>query len=232
MSADLSVDAALRGRRSIRAFRPDPVPRAVIEEILEVSARAPSGTNMQPWKAHVVTGTARDTLCAEVVAAADAVHAGTSAEVYEAEYRYYPAQWQEPYIGRRRKVGLDMYALLGIGKGEGAAMHAQHNRNFTFFDAPVGIFFTIDKHLQIGSWLDYGMLLQNVMLAARARGLDTCPQAAWPRFHRIIRTHLGFPESETVICGLALGHADESAAVNSLVTDRVPLKEWTTFHGG
>jgi len=231
MSADLSVDAAILGRRSIRAFRPDPVPRAVIEEILEISASAPSGTNMQPWKAHVVTGAARDALCTAVVAAADAVHAGTSAEVHEAEYRYYPAQWQEPYIGRRRKVGLDMYALLGIGKGEGAAMHAQHNRNFTFFDAPVGIFFTIDKHLQIGSWLDYGMLLQNVMLAARARGLDTCPQAAWPRFHRIIRTHLGFPESETVICGLALGFADESAVVNSLVTDRVPLKEWTTFHG-
>jgi nitroreductase len=231
MSADLSVDAAILGRRSIRAFRPDPVPRAVVEEILEISARAPSGTNMQPWKAHVVMGAARDALCAAVVAAADAAHAGTSAEMYEAEYRYYPAQWQEPYIGRRRKVGLDMYALLGIGKGEGAAMHAQHNRNFTFFDAPVGIFFTIDKHLQIGSWLDYGMLLQNVMLAARARGLDTCPQAAWPRFHRIIRTHLGFPESETVICGLALGFADEGAVVNSLVTDRVPLKEWTTFHG-
>jgi nitroreductase len=226
MSRAETVDEAIRTRRSIRAFRPDPVPRAVVAEILEVAARAPSGTNMQPWKAHVVAGATRDALCAEAVKAAH-----DEPELHEAEYRYYPVEWREPYVGRRRKVGFDMYALLGIPKGDKAAMAAQHARNFTFFDAPVGIFFTIEKHLEIGSWLDYGMFLENVMLAARARGLDTCPQAAWPRFHGIIRRHLGFGDDETVICGMALGYADEEAAVNRLVTDRAPLDTWTTFHG-
>ena len=108
-------------------------------------------------------------------------------------------------------------------------MHAQHGRNYTFFDAPVGLIFTIDRIMQQGSWFDYGMFVQNVMLAARARGLDTCPQAAFTQFHRIIGEHLQLPENEMVVCGMALGYADTSKPENQLVTERAPLEDWVRF---
>ena len=222
-----AVDAAITSRRSLRAFLPTPVPRQDIEAILQVAARAPSGTNTQPWQVHVLTGESKARLSAAVLAAHDDPEERAR---HTEEYAYYPTDWTSPYIDRRRKVGWDLYTLLGIGKADKARMHAQHGRNYSFFDAPVGLIFTIDRVLRQGSWLDYGMFLQNVMVAARARGLHTCPQAAFTQFHRIISQQLRLPASQMVVCGMALGHADMSAVENTLVTERAPLADFTTFH--
>mgnify|MGYP000184419230 CR=1 FL=1 len=203
-----AVDAAIGSRHSIRAYLSTPVPRSTIEEILAVAARAPSGTNTQPWKVHVLTGEARTALCHALCAAYDDPE---EAGLHTEEYAYYPTKWVSPYIERRRKVGWDLYGLLGIGKTDKARMHAQHRRNYEFFGAPVGLIFTIDRIMQQGSWLDYGMFLQNIMVAARARGLDTCPQAAFTPFHRIIERQLGLAADEMVVCGMSLGVADPSA---------------------
>ena len=163
--ARLSVDEAIAGRRSVRAFTAEPVDAALVAHLLEVAARAPSGTNMQPWRAYALAGSAKQSLCDALQVAHAAAHAAGTPP--EAEYRYYPERFFEPYLGRRRKVGWDLYGALGIAKGDHARTHAQHGRNFLFFDAPVGLIFTIDRRLEIGSWLDYGMFLQNIMVAAR-----------------------------------------------------------------
>ncbi len=216
---------AMKTRQSIRAFLPTAVSDDQVTEILSHALRAPSGTNMQPWKTRVLTGKALTSLCEVVCEAFDEEPKG-----YECEERYYPATWFEPYKSRRRKVGLDLYGLLDLGKGDREGMHAQHRRNFTFFDAPVGMIFTIHRDLATGSWLDYGMYLQNIMLAARAYGLHTCPQAAWADFHPQIRSHLSLPTEEVVVCGMALGHADWQAVENQLKTDRSPIDEHVTFY--
>jgi nitroreductase len=224
-----AVDAAISSRRSIRAFLPTPVPRQVIEDILAVSTRAPSGVNTQPWKVTVLTGAAKEELSRRVLAAHDANFASGSTGADVGEYDYYPTEWVPPYIERRRKVGWDLYGLLGIAKGDKPRMHAQHGRNYKFFDAPVGMIFTIDRILRQGSWLDYGMFLENIMIAARGRGLDTCPQAAFIGFHKVIAEFLQLPASQMVVCGMSLGHADESAPENRLVTEREPVAAFTRF---
>lgn len=222
-----AVDDAITSRRSIRAFLSTPVPRADIEAILAVAARSPSGTNTQPWQVHVLTGAAKAALSSDILAAFDdPVERARHTEAYA----YYPTEWRSPYIDRRRKVGWDLYSLLGIAKTDKAAMHAQHARNYGFFDAPVGLMFTIDKVMQQGSWLDYGMFLQSVMVAARARGLDTCPQAAFTQFHRIIARHLQLGADESLVCGMSLGHADPAAVANQLVTEREPVAAFAHFH--
>jgi nitroreductase len=147
------------------------------------------------------------------------------------EFAYYPTKWFEPYLARRRKVGWDLYGLLGIGRADKARMHAQHARNYRFFDAPVGMIFTVHRDLEAGSLIDYGMFLQNVMVAARARGLDTCPQAAWMEFPRQIAAALALPPEERLVCGMALGHADPEAPENRLVTEREPVAGFATFAG-
>jgi len=223
-----AVDAAIRSRRSVRAFLPTPVPRAVIEEILHVASRAPSGTNTQPWKVTVLSGEAKTTLSAKIQAVFDDPH---SLAQHQEEYAYYPTEWVSPYLDRRRKVGWDLYGLLGIGKTDKAGMHRQHGRNYDFFGAPVGLIFTIDRVLRQGSWLDYGMFLQSVMVAARGRGLDTCPQAAFMRFHRIIMDHIDAPPEQMLVCGMSLGHADMGAVENSLVTEREPVAGFARFIG-
>lgn len=220
------VDAAISSRRSIRAFLPTPVAREDIETILEVAARAPSGTNTQPWKVYVLTGAAKQNLSDEVLRAHNDPE--TSRQHTE-EYHYYPSEWVSPYIDRRRKVGWDLYSLLGLTRDNKAGMHAQHGRNYTFFDAPVGLIFTIDRIMQKGSWLDYGMFLQNVMVAAQARGLGTCPQAAFTQYHRIIAEVLHLPANEMVVCGMSLGFPDMSRIENTLVTERVPAAEFVKF---
>lgn len=220
------VDAAITSRRSLRAFLPTPVPREDIEAILDVAARAPSGTNTQPWKVYVLTGASKKRLSAEILR----VHNDPAlAREHVEEYAYYPREWVSPYIDRRRKVGWDLYGLLGLTRDNKAGMHAQHGRNYTFFDAPVGMIFTIDRILERGSWLDYGMFLQNIMVAARGRGLDTCPQAAFTPFHKIIAEVLGLPENEMVVCGMTLGHADPDKIENTLVTERDPASSFARF---
>jgi nitroreductase len=224
-----AVDAAITSRRSVRAFLPTPVPRQTIEDILAVASRAPSGVNTQPWKVTVLTGRAKEELSRKILAAHEANYAAGSTGADVGEYDYYPSEWVAPYIERRRKIGWDLYGLLGIKKGDKARMHAQHGRNYIFFDAPVGLIFTIDRILRQGSWLDYGMFLQNVMTAARARGLDTCPQAAFIGFYNVIEEALQLPRTEMVVCGMSLGYADESAPENKLVTEREPVSGFTRF---
>lgn len=226
-AADVACTAeeAIVTRRSVRGFLPDPVPLDLVRHILEVSARAPSGTNMQPWVGHVVTGSKLKALCDAVCDA----HFN-SPEGHTKEYKYYPDQFFEPYLGRRRTVGFGLYNMAGIARGDTAGMRRQSGRNYTFFDAPVGLMFTIDKRLEIGSWLDYGMFLQNIMTVARQYGLHTCPQAAWPTYHRVVRQVLGFPEDHTLVCGIALGYEDTSVPENALRTDREPVDGFMTFH--
>ena len=222
-----AVDRAITSRRSIRAFLPTPVPRETVREILEVAARAPSGTNTQPWKVHVLAGAARQRLSDSLLAAYDDP---AERAQHSEEYDYYPREWVSPYIDRRRKIGWDLYGLLGISKTDKDKMHAQHGRNYVFFDAPVGLIFTIDRIMAQGSWLDYGMFLENIMIAARGRGLDTCPQAAFTQFHRVIARELGLGDHEMVVCGMALGVADPDAVANRLTTVRASVDEFTKFH--
>ena len=221
-----AVDAAITSRRSVRAFLPTPVPRTTVEDILRVAARAPSGTNTQPWKVWVLTGASKEALSARLRAAYDDP---AERARHSEEYAYYPTDWVSPYLERRRKVGWDLYGLLGIGKGDKPRMHAQHRRNYDFFGAPVGLMFTLDRVMRQGSWLDFGMFLENVMVAARARGLDTCPQAAFTPFHRIVLEHLGAPPEQQLVCGMSLGHADPAAIENTLVTEREPVAAFTRF---
>ena len=221
-----AADAAITSRRSVRAFLDTPVPRDTIEDLLRVAARAPSGTNTQPWKVYVLTGASRAELVRKIQAAYDDP---AERARHQEEYAYYPTDWVSPYVDRRRKVGWDLYSLLGIGKTDKQRMHAQHGRNYAFFGAPVGLMFTIDRVMRQGSWLDYGMFLQNVMVAARARGLDTCPQAAFTQFHRLITEHVGAPASEMLVCGMSLGYADPDAPENRLVTEREPVAGFSRF---
>lgn len=214
---------AISSRRSIRAFRPDPVPRETIERILETAARAPSGSNIQPWHVVALTGEALRALGEELREAALKGPRG------EAEYHYYPREWREPYISRRRKVGWDLYASLGIKKGEKERMAAQHARNMVFFDAPVGLFFFMDRDMEIGSWLDLGMFLQNVMIAARGLGLDTCPQAAFIAHHEHICRRLGVPADQQFIVGMSLGLAADDAPESRFDTMREPVEAFTRF---
>lgn len=223
------ADEAIRSRQSIRAFLPDKaVSRATVEEILAVAARAPSGTNIQPWKVHVLAGERKAELTRRILAAFDDPE---EAKQHTREYAYYPEKWISPYVDRRRKIGWDMYGLLGIGKGDFARTHAQHARNYMFFDAPVGMMITMDRVMERGSLIDCGMFLQSLMVAARARGLDTCPQAAFLEFHRIIAEVVGIPGNEMIVCGMSLGYADPAAKINTLVTEREPVAGFATFQG-
>ena len=221
-----AVEAAIVSRRSVRAYRPLPVPRELIERILNLAARAPSGTNTQPWKVTVLTGASKDALSDKILAAYnDPAERAQHTEAYD----YYPAQWVSPYIDRRRKIGWDMYGLLGLTKDNKAGMQEQHAQNYRFFGAPVGLMFTIDRVMGKGSWVDYGMFLQTLMVAARAHGLDTCPQAAFNQFHRIILPHIGAGPDEELICGMALGYADNTPPVAQLKTEREPASGFTRF---
>jgi nitroreductase len=223
-----SVDAAITSRMSTRAFLPRPVERATLEHLLEVASRAPSGTNTQPWKVYVLQGASRDGLVDKVCSAHDALRADPSlAATYREEYDYYPERWESPYIDRRRENGWGLYGLLGITKGDKDRMHAQHQRNFRFFDAPVGLMFTMDRVLGRGSMVDYGMFMQNIMVAARGHGLHTCPQAAWNGFSSIILPHVGAGDSEMLVCGMSLGYADMDDKVNAFHTPREPVASFT-----
>lgn len=220
------VDQVITERRSVRAFLPDLVASEDIQRILEVASRAPSGSNTQPWKVYVLTGDSLTQLSEKILHAHQ--HPSTE-ESHTEEYNYYPVKWVSPYLERRRKVGWDLYALLGLARENKQGMHAQHGRNYAFFDAPVGLIFTIDRVMEQGSWLDYGMFLQNIMLAAKARGLDTCPQAAFTQYHKIIREQLQFPENEMLVCGMALGYADMSKVENTLITERESVSAFVKF---
>lgn len=223
---DMLIDAVIRERRSVRAFLPTPVPQEAVAQILSVAASAPSGTNTQPWQVIAVAGEARKRLCDRVL------HAFHHEEgEHQSEYDIYPAEFFEPYLTRRRRCGFALYAAVGISKGDTDAMRAQHACNFTFFDAPVGLIFTLDRRMVQSSWVDYGMFLQNIMLAARARGLDTCSQMAWSLYPRLLAEALQIPDRQMVLCGMALGYADPAAVVNRVRTEREPVDNFARFSG-
>jgi len=225
-----SVETAIETRFSARAFLPRAVPRETIERILEVASRAPSGTNTQPWKVYVLQGASRDSLVEKVCAAHDAIHANPSlASEYHEAYDYYPDQWVSPYIDRRRENGWSLYGLLGIAKGEKDKMHAQHQRNFRFFDAPVGLMFTLDRVMGRGSLVDYGMFLQNLMVAARADVRKDDPREPVPRRLRAGVKTVGAGEKEMLVCGMSLGWLDESQKVNGFHTPREPVANFTRW---
>jgi nitroreductase len=224
MDIDPGVEAALATRRSVRGFTPKPIPLETVRHILELASRAPSMTNTQPWRVHVLTGAPLEA----VTSACRAAH--REGRHWDAEYDYYPAEWTEPYIARRRQVGWALYGLLGIPKGDRAASSRQHERNYAFFGAPVGMILTTARSLRAGSYLDLGMFLQSIAIAARGYALDTCPQAAFAFMHPIIRGQLALPGTELVVCGLALGHLDPAEPANALRTPREPVDTFTAFH--
>ncbi len=219
----LDVRTAVTGRKSVRGFKPDPVPVALVRQILDDAARAPSGTNTQPWRVHIAIDAARDRLSAALT---DAAQSGPQ----QNEYRYSPDELPEPYLSRRRKVGFDLYGIAGIARGDMAGRKKQALKNYTFFGAPVGLFFTMDRRLEFGSWLDIGMFMQNVMVLARGYSLETCPQAAWIYYGQTVHKALGIPDTELLISGMALGHPDWSVTENALETERAPSTEFATVH--
>ncbi len=220
------IDRAIGSRRSVRAFLDTPVDPAIVRQILQVASRAPSGTNTQPWKVYVLTGAAKERLSAEIV---ETFLDPAKVTQHHEEYDYYPKEWIEPFIGRRRKVGFDLYGLLGLKKDDKDGMKQQHSRNFKFFDAPVGLIFTIDRIMGKGSYLDYGMFMENIMISAIGHGLATCAQAAFNQFHQIIERQLSLPANEAVVCGMALGYEDKKAIVNTLKTAREPVDDFVKF---
>ena len=218
-----TVSQIIAARHSVRGYLPTPVDRPVIQEILRIASRAPSGTNTQPWHVHVVTGATRDRVVQEACAAYDR-------DPQHCDESIYCHLHGEPYRSRKRALGKAMYALMGIGKGETAKMIAQRRRNFEFFGAPVGIFVTIEKTLCHGSWLDTGMFMQSLMLAANAYGLGTCPQGFWVHYESVVARVVGWPENERLASGIALGYSDESLPENTLHTEHAPLAEFAVFH--
>ena len=224
------VDDAITARHSVRAFLDTPVATETIKDVLNVAARAPSGTNTQPWKVYVVTGQKRAEMIERVCAAQQALFQQPElAEQYQETFAYYPETWISPFIDRRRENGWGLYGLLGIQKGEKEKMAAQQLRNYQLFDAPVALYFTVNKAMGIGSKMDISMMIQNVMIAAKARGLDTCPQAAWNHFHPIVLEVLDAPEDEELVCTVALGYADPDHIVNTFITPREPVENFTVF---
>ena len=219
----ITVEDAITGRRSTRAYVPKLVPRATIEKILRIAGRAPSGTNVQPWHVYVLQGARKAELSAELLR----LHkAGAKAG---REYNYYPEEWREPYLARRRACGFGLYKTVGIARGDTARMAEQHAQNWSFFGAPVGLMFSLDSYLEKGSWLDCGMFLQSIMIAARAEGLETCPQAAFAYQAPTVKRIVGIPDTHTLVCGMALGFADANAVVNTFVTEREPLEKFVTW---
>ena len=222
----MDVTAAILSRRSKRSFRPTPVSDETIKGILEVARRAPSGGNLQPWRVYVVNGAARDRLVARIAARLIELPEGETPE-----YHVYPPQLKQPYRERRSRLGRMMYELLGVGPHDRLGKLKHCARNYRFFDAPAGLFFTLDRSMQQGQWADLGMFMMSVMLLARERGLHTCPQEAWAVWHRLVCEFCGIPAEEIFFCGMAIGYADETAAVNQLEAERVQVEEFVTFIG-
>lgn len=223
--SEKTVTDILKQRISTRAFLPDPVPEAEIREILEIARFSPSGGNLQPWKVHVVTGAARDRV---VAAAKEAL--GANPFAVESELKIYPENLWEPYRTRRYQLGEEMYEKLGIPREQKLERLQQVARNFEFFGAPAGLFFTLDRRFDKGQWAHLGMLMLSIALVAEERGLATCMQEAWTTRAATVCKLLGIPDTEQFYCGMALGRPDRSAPVNTLRSARAPLEEFVTFH--
>lgn len=222
----MDVDTALKTRISTRVFKPDPLPQALVRDILDVARWAPSGGNVQPWKVIAVAGAERQKV---IDAAQAALAANPKGE--EGDHPVYPADLWAPHRDWRFKVGEDMYALLGIPREDKMARFAHLARNFRFFDAPVGLFFVIDKRMGHGQWAHMGMFMQSIALAAHARGVASCMQEAWARTRTTLAAHFALPDTEMIYCGMALGYADPDAKVNTLRSDRAEVETFAAFRG-
>ena len=222
----ISVDDAIKSRQSMRRFLDRPVTKDQLDHLLDVARHAPSGSNVQPWKVYAVGGEKKDALCAEILA-----NYRKHGEPQDREYEYYPTDWFEPYLARRRACGWGLYGSLGITREQKDRMNEQRARNYIFFGAPVGFIFTINQRLNTGSWMDVGMFLQSIMVAARGQGLHTCAQASFANYPAIVRRHLGIPEEEIVICGMAVGYGDMQAPENVWRTERDPVESFTRWIG-
>jgi nitroreductase len=216
---------AIQSRRSIRAYLADPVSSDQVRQVLQLASHAPSGSNLQPWKVHVLLGETLSRVGAALNATFIADEAG-----HERDYKYYTDPLFEPYIARRRACGLGLYSTLGILRDQKDRMKAQRAMNYNFFGAPVGLVFTIDRRLEKGSWLDYGMFMQTIMIAARSFGLHTCPQASIGEFPDIVRKELKLSDDQIVVAGLSMGFADPDAIVNSFSPAREPVSGFATFY--
>ncbi len=221
-----TVDQAITSRQSCRRFLDRPVSKAQLYHLLDVARYAPSGSNVQPWKVYAIGGEQKDALCSEIL---EDYHA--NGERQDREYEYYPTDWFEPYLERRRACGWGLYGSLGIRREHKDRMNEQRARNYIFFGAPVGLIFAINRRLNTGSWMDVGMFLQSVMVAARGQGLHTCAQASFANYPATVRRHLGIPEEEIVVCGMAVGYGDMEAPENVWRTDRAPVAGFTRWVG-
>ncbi|MEO1650896.1 MAG: nitroreductase [Pseudomonadota bacterium] len=221
-----AVGEAILTRRSVRGYLDKPVAKETVEAILNIAARAPSGSNIQPWQVHVVARAKRDEIVSAVLEAAQ-----SETNDHEAQYQYYPQAWREPYLARRRATGWGLYGTLGIEKGDKPRMREQLLKNYAFFGAPVGLFFTMDADMEKGSWLDIGTFIQSVMVTARGFGLDTCPQQAWSQYWRVVFPRLGIGDDQVLVTGMALGHIDDDATANGFWTTREPIEGFAKLHG-
>lgn len=215
---------AMRGRHSVRAYLDKPVARETIVSILEAARWAPSGVNAQPWHVAVVQGGIKNKITEALLAARK------SKQPENSDYTYYPKEWVEPYKSRRKTSGLALYAALGIAKDDIGARLRAWNNNYSFFGAPVGLLYFVDRQLSQGSWIDTGMFVQNVMLAARAHGLETCPQASLAEYPDIVRGLLNIPTTKALVCGMALGYADAGHPVNCYRTEREEVNSFTQWY--
>lgn len=222
----MKVEAAIRQRKSVRAFTSQPVSLAEVRTILDIARHAPSGGNLQPWKMIVITG---DEL--KHVSHLGQTTLATNPGGEAGDHPIYPLKVEEPHRSRRYKVGEDMYAILGIARDDKFGRMAQMAQNLTFFGAPVAVFFVIDKSMGHGQWAHIGMLMQTICLAAQERGLATCMQEFWGMVRETLAGHFELGETEMIYCGMALGYEDVAAPVNTLRTDRAPLDEIATFKG-
>ena len=220
----MHIHDAIRSRRSVRAYRPDPIAPDVLRELVALGRHAPSGSNLQPWRVHVLTGATLGRVGAAIRDAFLSDEPG-----HRRDYDYYTDPVFEPYLARRRACGWGLYTTLGIGRGDREKSKAYRATNYTFFGAPAGLIFTIDRRLAIGSWLDYGMFLQTLMLAARGYGLHTCAEAAIASYPDVVRRELDVSADWIVVCGMALGYADETAPVNGFQPARIALEDYATF---
>ncbi|MCR4300872.1 MAG: nitroreductase [Sulfuricaulis sp.] len=220
----MDVLNVIKQRASTRAYLDKPVDRATVEAILDAARWAPSGTNAQPWQVVVVTGETRKKLSVALLAERKAGHPENP------DYSYYPKKWSEPYKSRRLACGLALYQALKIGRDDKDARLKAWNNNYSFFGAPMGLLFFLDHALEKGSWIDMGMFIENVMLAAIGHGLATCPQASIAEYPDIVRTIVNVPDTRALVCGMALGYPDTQAPVNKYRTVREPVNNFTTWH--
>ena len=221
----MNVKEAFVSRRSVRRFLPDSVSKEKIENILEGAAFAPSGHNIQPWHVYVVQGQKKLSITQSII---DAIKDGSSKNM-KTEFDYYPTEWFEPFVSRRRAVGFELYKLLEIGRDDFEARDKQMQENFHFFGAPVGMFITMDKRLATGTFMDVGMFIQSILVGARGEGLHSCGQVAFTKFHTLIAEQLKFKENEMLVCGVSIGYEDTSAAENALRVEKLQYSDFTTF---